>query len=87
MADQQYYDDLYSTLQRLRARWGNRAVPGYGPETPPEEKVVLLAQLLGAKDPYLAVLYPDYLDRILSNQQPEWMLETGYGLVEIDDQR
>jgi hypothetical protein len=78
---------LYATLQRLQARWGKRDMPEVRPETSPEEQVVLYAQLLGAKDPYLAVLYPDYLDAILANKQPEWMLETGYGLVEIEDLR
>lgn len=70
-----YQDELYGTYQRLAARLGSRAkqfeAPGVG--TSLEETVTMMAYVLGAKDPYLVVLYPESLAAILANKQPEWM--------------
>lgn len=67
--------ELYGTYKRLVARLGKEGrkfeAPGVG--TGLAETVTMLAAVLGAKDPYLAVLYPEHLDAILANKQPEWM--------------
>jgi len=79
-------DETFGTLDRLIARYKGEP-PTYGPETPVEERVMMYAQLLGAEDPYQAVLHPDRLDQVLSNTLPDWVLPSGFGKLEIEDLR
>ena len=69
--------ETVETLQRLEARAKGVRVPYYDSTTPLELRVMLLAQALGAEDPYQAVLHPDMLDEVLSNTLPEWVLPSG----------
>jgi hypothetical protein len=69
-------NQLTKTYDRLAARMSRDMKQQYeppGPGTHLAEVVTMMAYLLGAKDPYLVVLFPEYLDAILSNTQPEWM--------------
>lgn len=76
--------ELTATYRRLGARLKGKGMEGIDlPHASMEQHVTYMAQLLGAKDPYLAVLYPDFLDAILANKQPEWM-ESGFGMVDIE---
>ena len=77
-------EEILDVLKRLKARYGDRPQPWVGPSTPLVEKVMLLAQLLGAEDPYQALVFPDMLDRVITNTLPEWVLPTGMGLIEIE---
>ncbi len=69
------------TAQGIQMPYGPGYIGCYF-QVPLRTQVMLMAQLLGAKDPYLAVLYPEALDAILTNTQPDWM-ESGMGLIEI----
>ena len=82
----EYKAELNGTLKRLQARAGSMAIPEYAMDTPLEEIVTLYAQLLGAKDPYQAVLYPRKLEQVLANTLPDWMA-TGEPLIEIEGTR
>jgi len=76
-------DILYGTWKRLVARLteDQKARTGpVGPQAELEEEVAFYAQILGAKDPWAAVIWPEYLNEILNNTQPEWM-ESGEGLI------
>lgn len=84
----EYKRELAGTLKRLEARITSKkvAVPFFEYTTPLEEVVMLYAQLLGAKDPYQAVLYPRKLEQVLANTLPDWMA-TGEPLIEIEGTR
>ena len=85
MTIQEYKAELAGTLQRLEARAVAKkvAVPFFEYSTPLEDIVTLYAQLLGAKDPYQAVLYPHRLEQVLTNTLPE-EFATGEPLIEIE---
>ncbi len=68
--------ELSGTYDRLAARMTlaqKQSFDPVGPGTTLEETVTIMATILGAEDPYLVVLYPELLDDILANRQPEWM--------------
>lgn len=75
--------ELARLLERLQARWPKRKL-NLPPNLAVAEQVMVYAQLLGAKDPYLAILYPEMLDRVLANKMPDWVLPTGVGLVDVE---
>lgn len=68
--------DLWKTFERLHLKTRKSIQAQYeplGPGASLEEEVMAMAAALGAEDPYLAVLYPDWLDAILENRTPDWM--------------
>ena len=66
----------YNTFLRLSARLTDKqreSIDPIGVGVTFAERCAIIATILGAKDPYAVVLYPEYMDDILNNRQPEWM--------------
>jgi hypothetical protein len=79
---------LYGTFLRLVARADEKLLTSYEPPgvgTSMTERVTFMASILGAKDPYLAVLYPEHLDAILANKDLGLDSLTPVPVVNSDD--